>query len=244
VSLHHRLDGDASAPVLVLASSLGTTHAMWEPQVAALTERCRVLRYDHPGHGASPTGPRTLEGVARAALALLDELGLERVVFVGLSLGGMVGMWLAANAPARVERLVLACTAPHLPPRDFWQERADTVRASGVGAIADAVVARWFTPPFAADQPETVERYRGMLASTPAEGYARCCEAIRDMDLRPELARIAAPTTVVLGSHDPVVTPEGRRDLEALRGARVVELDAAHLANVERPEEFAAAVLG
>jgi len=243
VTLHHRLDGDGSAPVLVLSGSLGTTHAMWEPQGPALAERFRVLRYDHPGHGGSAPGPATIEGIARAVLGLLDELGLDRVAFCGLSLGGMVGMWLGANAPDRVERLVLCCTAPHLPPREFWQERADTVRAQCVGAIADIVVARWFTPRFNAEHPGTVRRYRDMLASTPAEGYARCCEAIRDMDLRPDLGRIGAPTTVVLGAHDPVVPDEGKRALAGISGARIVELDAAHLANVEQPDAFTAAVL-
>jgi 3-oxoadipate enol-lactonase len=244
VTLHHRLEGDGSAPALVLASSLGTTHAMWDPQVAALSARYRVLRYDHPGHGGSPAGPRTIGGLAGAALELLDELGIERVVWCGLSLGGMVGMWLAANAPARIERLVLACTAARLPPPAFWQERADTVRARGVGAVADAVVARWFTPGLAAERPDVVRRFLQMLAETPSEGYARACEAIRDMDLRPDLARIDAPATLILGAHDPVVTDEARRDLEAIRGIRVVELDAAHLANVERPDEFSEAVLG
>jgi 3-oxoadipate enol-lactonase len=243
MTLHHRLEGDASAPVLVLASSLGTTHAMWDPQVAALSARYRVLRYDHPGHGDSPAGPRTIDGIAGAALELLDELELERVAWCGLSLGGMVGMWLAANAPGRIERLVLACTAAHLPPPAFWQDRADTVRAHGVGEVADVVVARWFTPHFAAERPEVVRGFLQMLAATPPEGYARACEAIRDMDLRPDLARIDAPATLILGAHDPVVTAEARRDLEAIRGIRVVDLDAAHLANVERPDEFSEAVL-
>jgi 3-oxoadipate enol-lactonase len=244
VTLHHRLEGDGTAPVLVLASSLGTTHAMWDPQVETLSARFRVLRYDHPGHGGSPVGPRTIDGIAGVALDLLDELGVGRVAWCGLSLGGMVGMWLAANAPDRIERLVLACTAPHLPPPAFWQERADTARGRGVGALAETVVARWFTPGYAAGHPDVVRGFVAMLAETPPEGYARACEAIRDMDLRPELARIEVPSTLILGAHDPVVTAEARRDLETIREIRVVELDAAHLANVERPDEFSEAVLG
>ena len=243
MTLHHRFDGDDAAPVLMLASSLGTTHAMWEPIVPELGTHHRVLRYDHPGHGGSPAGPRTIEGLARAALDLLDELGLGRVSFCGLSLGGMVGMWLAANAPERLERLVVACSAPRLPPREFWQERADSVRGRGVEAIADTVVARWFTPTFAAAHQEVVRRYRQMLAETPAEGYARCCEAIRDMDLRRDVQRIDVPTTVIVGVHDPVVTDEVRRDLAAIPRARVVEVEAAHLACAERPDDFAAAVV-
>lgn len=243
MSLHHRLDGPEGAPVVVLSSSLGTTHAMWAPQLPALARSVRVLRYDHPGHGASPAGLRSIEGLARAVVELLDELDLRTVAFCGLSLGGMVGMWLGANAPDRVERLVLACTASHLPPPEFWQERADTVRAHGVEAIADAVVGRWFTPRFGDEHPETVRRYRRMLAETPAEGYARCCEAIRDMDLRGDLARIEAPTTLIFGAHDPVVSEDSRRTLASIPGARVVELDAAHLANVEQPDAFSAALL-
>lgn len=243
MTLHHRLDGPEGASVLVLSSSLGTTHEMWEPQLPALSRSFRVLRYDHPGHGGSPLGPRTIDGLASAVLELLDELAFRTVAFCGLSLGGMVGMWLGANAPERIERLVLACTAPHLPPPELLQERADTVRAHGVEAIADAVVARWFTPGFRDEHPETVRRYRDMLAATPAEGYARCCEAIRDMDLRPDLARIDAPTTLIFGRHDPVVTEDGRRALASIPGAQAVELDAAHLANVEEPDAFSAALL-
>jgi 3-oxoadipate enol-lactonase len=242
LTLRHVVEGEG--PPLVLAASLGTTNRLWDPNVRVLAERFRVVRYDHPGHGGSPAGPRDVEGLARAALGLLDRLGLERVAFCGLSLGGMVGMWLAANVPHRLERLVLCCTAAHLPPREMWQERADTVRAESVAAIADTVVGRWFTPRFAGEHPETVRRYRDMLADTPSEGYARSCEAIRDLDLRADLARIEAPTTVVLGVHDPVVSEEAKRDLAGIPGARIVELDAAHLANVEQPDAFADALLG
>jgi 3-oxoadipate enol-lactonase len=229
--------------VLVLASSLGTTQAMWEPQLPALRLRYRVLRYDHPGHGVSPPGPRSIAGLARAILTLLDGLGFDRVAFCGLSLGGMVGIWLGANAPERIEKLFLCCTGPHLPPREMWQERAHTVRARGVEAIADVVVGRWFTPRFRDAQPDTVRRYRRMFAETPAEGYARCCEAIRDLDLRPELARIQAPTTVILGAHDPVISDDNRRALRQIAGARLVDLDAAHLASVEQPDAFTEALL-
>jgi 3-oxoadipate enol-lactonase len=222
------------APPLVLSSSLGTTRAMWEPNLAGLAAHYEVIRYDHPGHGDAPPGPSTIEGLARIVL----ELAPERFVFCGLSLGGMVGMWLGANAPERIERLVLACTAPMLPPPAQWLDRAATVRESGVEAIADAVVGRWFTDRFEDPSP-----WRALLASTPAEGYARCCEAIAAMDLRDDLARIDVPTTVILGAHDPVVGEDAERLLAAVAG-RVVKLDAAHLANVEQPEAFNEAVLG
>ena len=136
--LEHVVEGDG--PPLVLSSSLGTTHRLWDPNARALSRHFRVVRYDHPGHGESPTGPRTIEGLAREAVALLDTMGLERVTFCGVSLGGMVGMWLGAHVPERLERLVLSCTAPRLPPAEQWLERAATVRREGMEAIADAVV--------------------------------------------------------------------------------------------------------
>jgi 3-oxoadipate enol-lactonase len=234
LSLHHVVAGEG--PPLVLSASLGTTHALWDPNVTALAARYRVVRYDHPGHGEAPSGPRTIEGLAREALSLLDELGLERVTFCGLSLGGMVGMWLGAHAPERLGRLVLCCTAPRLPPAEQWLSRAATVRERGLEAIADVVVARWFTPRFTGDR----ERWRTLLLATPAEGYARACEAIAAMDLRPELRASKVPTTVILGRHDRVVDDESR-SLLAEAGA-VVELDAAHLANVEQPDAFVRAV--
>jgi 3-oxoadipate enol-lactonase len=203
-----------------------------------LSRRYRVVRYDHPGHGASPVGPRTIEGLARGAISLLDELGLERVTFCGTSLGGMVAMWLGAHASERLERVVLCCTAPRLPPAEQWLDRAATVRESGMEAIADDVVRRWFTPRFAGQR----DPWREMLVSTPPEGYARCCEAIAAMDLRPELAAIKVPATVILGRQDPVVDEEAQRLLA--HAGEVVELVAAHLANVEQPAAFVEAVTG
>jgi 3-oxoadipate enol-lactonase len=234
VSVHHVVEGDG--PPLVLSSSLGTTHALWNPNIAALAEQYRVVRYDHPGHGKSPLGPRTIEGLAQEALALLDELGLERVAFCGLSLGGMVGMWLGAHAPERLERLVLCCTGPRLRPAEHWLERAAIVRERGPEAIADTVVGRWFTPRFGGDR----KPWRDMLVSTPTEGYARCCEAIAAMDLRPELEALKVPATVILGRDDANIDDENRRLLADV--GEVVELDAAHLANVEQPEAFVEAV--
>jgi 3-oxoadipate enol-lactonase len=247
VTVHHRFDGDAAAPVLVLAGSLGTTNAMWEPQLAALAERFRVLRYDHPGHGDSPVpdGPLSIEDLGVGVLALLDDVGLERVSFCGLSLGGMVGMWLARHAPERVDRLVLCCTSARFAPPERWTERAATVRRHGLAAVADTVLERWFTPRFREREPEAVERYRGMLLSTPAEGYARCCEVVRDADLREAVGAIVAPTLVIAGTEDPAVAPDDIRLLaERIAGARVVDLRAAHLASVEQPEAFCRVLLG
>jgi 3-oxoadipate enol-lactonase len=235
MKLHHVGEGDG--PPLVLSASLGTTHRLWDPNVDALRSRFHVVRYDHPGHGDSSPGPETIEGLARASLALLDELGLERVTFCGLSLGGMVGIWLGAHAGERLERLVLCCTAPRLPPAEQWLERAATVRRDGMETIVDAVVGRWFTARFAGDR----DHWRAMFLAAQPEGYARCCEAIAAMDLRDELRAIKVPTTVILGRHDPVVDDETRRLLADV--GPIVELDAAHLANVEQPDAFVDAVL-
>ncbi|MFK3984688.1 3-oxoadipate enol-lactonase [Micromonospora sp. NPDC050397] len=238
--LHATLDGPDNAPVLVLGSSLGTTGELWTPQLHALTRRFRVVRYDHAGHGRSalPPGPYTIDGLGAELLALLDDLGLRRVSYGGLSLGGMLGMWLAAYAPQRVERLALLCTSPLLGPAQGWADRAATVRRDGTGAIAGTVVGRWFTSAFAAARPEVVAGHRAMLAATPADGYAACCEAIGAMDLRPDLPRITAPTLVVAGADDPA-TPVPHAELIAslIPGARLrVVGSAAHLANVEQPE--------
>jgi 3-oxoadipate enol-lactonase len=245
--LDHRLRGPADAPVLVLSNSLGTTQELWDRQLPALLQHFRVLTYDHPGHGSSglPDRPCTVESLTHSLVTLLDELGLERVSLCGVSLGGMVGMALAVEAPERVDRLVLACTSAHLGPREAWDERARSVRAEGMEGIADTVVERWFTPGFAREEPRTVARFRALLAATPPEGYARCCEAIAAWDARESISAIAAPVLVIAGADDPA-TPMVHAELIAsgIAGARVrVVQHAAHLANVERPEAFTGAVL-
>jgi 3-oxoadipate enol-lactonase len=176
----YRIDGPDGAPLLVLANSLGTTSAMWEPQLRLLTGWFRVLRYEHRGHGGTsvPPGPYTIEQLGDDVLDLLDAVREPRASLCGLSLGGMVAMWLAAHAPERVERLVLCCTAPRLPPAELWAERAATVRQSGPQVLLDALMGRWFTPGFAARRPELARLVAGMLGTVDAEGYAGCCEAI------------------------------------------------------------------
>jgi len=245
--LAYSVRGPGDAPALVLSNSLGTTQELWSRQLPELTERFRVLTYDHPGHGASglPEPPCTVEAFAHGLLELLDELGLERVSLCGVSLGGMVGMALALVAPERVERLVLACTSAYLGPPEVWAERATMVRTEGMAAIADTVVGRWFTPEFSREDPETVARFRALLATTPPERYARCCEAVGSWDARDRLSAIAVPTLVVAGKDDPA-TPVEHAELIASRipGARIHVLErAAHLANVERAEAFTSAVL-
>jgi 3-oxoadipate enol-lactonase len=248
VELHHRLEGPEYAPVLVLANSLGTTLSMWDDQAPALRDRFRLLRYDHRGHGGStvPPGPYGIEDLGRDVLALLNRLEIERVSFCGLSIGGMVGMWLAGEAPEHVERLVLCCTSARFAPPETWEERAQTVREDGLGAIADAVLERWFTPDFRTYRPDAFEWAGRMLRETPAEGYAGCCEAIRDADMRDRLGAVRAPTLVVAGADDPAAPPEQAELItRSIPDARLVVIgQAAHLANVERPREVARTVLG
>jgi 3-oxoadipate enol-lactonase len=241
MNLAHRFDGDPDASALVLAGSLGSTLSMWDPQLP-LAERFRLMRYDHPGHGSSPpaVGELSIADLGAGVIDLLDELGLDRVSWCGLSLGGMVGMWLAIHAPDRIDRLVACCTSAQLGSSEFWDERAELVRREGMAAIADTVVGRWFTSRFA-DR----DRYRAMLLATDPESYARCCEAIRDMDLREELPRITAPTIVIAGAEDPSTPAEhAKRIVARVADSRLLVIpDTAHLANVEGADALNEAVL-
>jgi 3-carboxy-cis,cis-muconate cycloisomerase/3-oxoadipate enol-lactonase len=237
--LDFELSGPERAPVLVLANSMGTTMAMWDDQLSDLGRHLRVLCYDHRGHGASevPPGPYRIEQLAADLLGLLDDLELERVSFCGLSLGGMVGMWLAANAPDRIDRLALCCTSAKVDPGPYL-ERAAKVRASGTVSVADEVVERWFTPAFREAAPRTVAKAVAMLAATSDEGYAGCCQAIAAMDLRADLPAISAPTLVIAGADDPATPPpHAEAIVAAIGGARLeVVAGAAHLANIQQPQ--------
>jgi len=244
--IHYRFDGAPDAPVVVLSHSVGTDLSMWQRQVDALSLRFRVLRYDSRGHGGSlvTAGPYSIELLARDALQLLDRLAISRVHFCGLSLGGMVGMWLAAHEPARVGKLVLANTAAHLPPPEAWDARIKSVREGGMAAIADVVLGRWFTSAFRESSPLDVQAARRTLLTTSPEGYIACCAAIRDMDQRATLKSIWSDTLVIAGQRDPATPPETCRMVaDAIRGARCIEFTASHLSNIEAGEAFSAAVL-
>jgi 3-oxoadipate enol-lactonase len=247
IDVHCEISGPDDAPVLVLSNSLGSTTAMWDPQVPTLAERLRVVRYDHRGHGGSPVppGPYGLADLGADAVRLLDRLGVERVHWCGLSLGGMVGMWLAINAPQRIDRLVLCCTSANLGPAQMWADRAATVRAEGVEAIADAGIGRWLTAGFIEREPGATAAVRAMLTATPDEGYASCCAAIEHMDLVPELGAIRAPTLVIAGRQDPATPPEhGERIAAGILGARLELVDAAHLATIEQPKVLTELIAG
>lgn len=239
-ALHHASLGSDRAPAVLFGGSLGTTLRMWDGQ-RELADRLRLIPFDMRGHGESPVppGPYEIADLAQDVLELMDTLGLERASFCGLSIGGMVGMWLGVNAPERIDRLVLLCTSPHMPPPSKWQERARTVLEAGsVQPIADTVVDGWLTPEFAAEHPEVRVHLRSMLIASPPEGYAACCGAIERMDLRGELDRISAPTIVISGAQDPAAPPEVQeRITAAIPGARHEVIDpGAHVVAVERPD--------
>lgn len=243
--LHYRMEGKRGSPALVLSNSLGTDLAMWEPQLAALRPHFCIVRYDTRGHGQSgvPPGPYTMDDLGRDVVALLDHIETERASFCGVSLGGMTGMWLGAHAPSRIDKLVLANTAPLMAPPDMWNQRIEKVNAGGMTAISDAVLARWFTADFIARQPSTLAQMKSMMERQPAAGYVACCAAVRDMDQREDVARIRAPTLLIAGTHDAATPPADAAFLASrIAGARVVELPAAHISNIEAATRFNAAL--
>jgi 3-oxoadipate enol-lactonase/4-carboxymuconolactone decarboxylase len=245
VDLHHVVDGPADAPVVVLYPSLGSTLELWEPQVEPLSKHFRVVRVDARGHGGSPApdGPYSIDDLGGDVVALLDRLGVERAHIVGVSLGGMIALWMAINHPQRVDHIVPTATAAALPEAGF-DARAATVRADGTQAIADAVLGRWLTPEGRAADPARAERMKGWILSTPDEGYAACCDAIDALDLVGELPSITAPTLVVSGLRDPAIPPEHQVRIAAgVPGARLAAVDAAHIPNVEQPGRVTALIL-
>ncbi len=246
IRLNYQLDGPEGAPVVMLANSLGADLGMWDPQVAALTGRYRVLRFDMRGHGRSdvPPGPYRIDGLALDAVALLDALGIDRVHFCGLSLGGAVGQWLAIHRPERLRSLTLCATACSFGAPSTWDERIAAVQRGGVEAIADAVLERWLTAGFRARRPSETARLRAMLCTTPAAGYAAAAAAVRDTDLCADLHRITVATLLVAGSADPATPPARLEELRARIGrAELVVLEAAHILNVEAAEAFNGALL-
>lgn len=237
-----RFDGPAEAPVVVLSNSLSSNLAMWDDQIAALTRHYRVLRYDQRGHGQSAVmpGPYSFDVLADDVHGLVRHLGIESVHFVGLSMGGMTGQALAVRHPEIVKTLVLCDTSAHMPPPDMWDERIALAREGGMAATSDATLGRWFTAPFHAARPDAIERVRQMIETTPVEGFAGCCMAIRDMNQIADLPGIAAPTFVIVGAEDPS-TPVSAAELihQRISGSELVVIeDAAHLSNIEKADEF------
>jgi 3-oxoadipate enol-lactonase len=239
--IHYALEGQSGTPVLVFSNSLGTDYSMWDPQVPEFRKKLRVLRYDTRGHGQSSLtpGPYSIEQLGKDVLALLDALDLDRVHFCGLSMGGMIGMWLGANEPERLNKLVLCNTAAKIGTPEGWNARIDAVRKSGMKSVASAVIERWFSQAFREKTPTTISSILKMLEDANPEGYAACCAAVRDFDFREHLSRIRIPVLVIAGVHDPATPPaDGHFLADQIPGARYAELNAAHLSNIEDQGRF------
>jgi 3-oxoadipate enol-lactonase / 4-carboxymuconolactone decarboxylase len=241
-----RIEGGDDRPVLMLAHSLGQDHGMWDPQAADLAPHFRVVRYDLRGHGASGVTPGDyrIEQLGADALAIADALGVDRFAFCGLSLGGMIGQWLAANAADRVDAVVLANTSARADSAGM-EARRQMVRSGGMQAVADMVMRRFFSPQFLDANSPAVATARRTLLATDAAGYAGCCAAIRDMDLTAALEAIRVPALIISGDDDVSLAWAGHGDALArgIANARVVHLPAAHLSNLEAPRSFTAALM-
>ncbi len=244
--IFYRLEGSSEKPLLVLAHSLGLDHGQWDPQMPALLRQFQVLRLDLRGHGASdvPAGDYTIAQLSRDVLAAVDSTRRERFAYCGLSLGGMIGQWLGANAGARIAGLVLANTSPRFSTPELFDARRHAVLEGGMSAVEETAIERFFSPRLRAAQNPTFASCRTALRMTNPVGYAGCCAAIRDMDQRPVLGAIQVPVLIIAGSLD-VSTPwKGHGDVLAaeIPGARTVLLDTAHISNIERPSAFTSAL--
>ncbi|MEA2878909.1 MAG: 3-oxoadipate enol-lactonase [Hyphomicrobiales bacterium] len=245
--IHYEMEGDENKPVLMFCNSLGTTLHMWDGQMPAVKQHFRVLRYDRRGHGKSgvPAGPYNMEMLGRDALAVMDAAKVDKISWCGLSMGGMVGMWIGANAPQRVNKLILSNTSAYFENKQIWNDRIATVKEKGLGVILQGTLDRWFTKGFRDTQPAKVQKIADMFMNTKQEGYIACGEAVRDMDHREIIKKITAPTMVIAGSQDAGTTPEmGEFVAKNIPGATLKMFDAAHIANVECAHDYTDAVLG
>jgi len=247
------LDGPDGAPVLVLANPIGTTRAIWAAQVPVLREHFRLLRFELRGHGepgarsAAPPGPYSIAELGTDVLGLMRDYGVTTAAYCGISIGGMIGLWLAANAPERISSLVVCCAAiTPLPSRQAWLERAALVRSAGMAAISEMTPPRWFTADFIARQPAAVSAVLAMLIGTDPEGYAGCAEAIADLDLAPALGAIKAPTLVLAGAEDLAAPPwQGAGTALGIADSRLTVIrGTSHLAPYQTPGPVTAAILG
>jgi 3-oxoadipate enol-lactonase len=239
--IHYEVEGPDNKPALMLCNSLGTTLHMWDGQMPALTQHFRVVRYDRRGHGKSgvPAGPYTMEMLGRDALAVLDAAKVEKTNWCGLSMGGMVGMWLGANAPQRVDKAILSNTSAYFENKQIWNDRIAVVKEKGLGAVVSGTLERWFTKGFRDREPQKVKTIADMFLATKPEGYIACGEAVRDMDHRELLPKIKAPTLVIAGTQDAGTTPEmGEYIKSRVPGAQLTMLDAAHIANIEQASAY------
>jgi 3-oxoadipate enol-lactonase len=243
----YALSGAPQGPVVVFSNSLGTTLEMWHPQLPALEQKFRVLRYDMRGHGQSDLReePCSIAMLGQDVMGLLDALEMDKVHFCGLSIGGVIGQWLGANFPQRLKSLVLSNTAAKIGVAETWNQRIADVTRAGMAPITEAALQRWFTADFSRKHPEAVAPFRAMLLANNPQGYSLLCGAIRDMDQRALVESIQVPTCIIAGQHDPVTTVADAEFLQSkIQGARLSSLNAAHISNVEAAEAFNATLLG
>jgi 3-oxoadipate enol-lactonase len=247
IRIAYRFDGPENAPVVMFSNSLMSNFSMWDGQVAAITARYRMLRYDQRGHGATETtpGPYSIELLTEDAYALSEALGVERFHFVGLSMGGFSGQMMATRHPEKLLSVALCDTACVMPPESLWNERIQIARTEGIPALAQGTLERWFTAPFHETGKAELERVRAMILGTKAEGYIACAEAIRDMRLCDDLPKIKTPTLVLVGEKDPACPVASAKVLHAgIAGSESVVLkDSAHLPNIEQKDAFNTALL-
>lgn len=244
IRINYELSGIKQAPVVVLSHSLACSMVMWHPQLEMLESRFQILRFDTRGHGDSeaPPGSYTLEQLVDDAIGLLDELDVERVHWVGLSMGGMIGQGLALSHPGRFESLVLADTAAIIPDeaQPVWQERIDAVRNQGMQAVAESTLERWFTPTYLKQNLPEVDQIRQQILSTPLTGYIGCSEAIRRLNYLEQLTTIQIPTLIMVGADDPGTPVAASEAMHAnIKGSNLLVIpDAAHLSNIEQAKIF------
>lgn len=238
-------DGDPHKPTIIFSNSLGTDHSMWDGQIEGLRRDFYVIRYDTRGHGltSSPKGPYTISQLANDVLGLLDHLAIDKAFFCGISMGGLIGQWLATNAPDRIEALVISNTAPKIGSEQAWNERAALVRKEGLNAIAESAPSRWFTPEFYGACPKTVNELLVNLKNMNSEGYASCCEALAIEDLREDIEKISIPTLIIGGEKDPVTTIADAQYMQAqIKSSQMIAIPASHISNIEAEVEFNQAI--
>jgi 3-oxoadipate enol-lactonase len=245
-AINVEVTGDDKSPALMLSNSLGTNMTMWDDQVGAWSKHYRVIRYDRRGHGGSdaPKGPYSMARFGRDVIHILDALNVKKTNWCGLSMGGMVGQWLGANAPDRIEKLILSNTNYYYADKEAWTGRIKFLRENELEKLVDPNMERWFTAGFREKAPETLARMKDMFLTSDKEGYIACCEAIRDMDFRDSNNSITAPTLVIVSAQDPATPPAlGEHIAQQIKGAKLVSMDAAHIANVEQPKLYTETVL-
>ena len=241
IDVFYKLDGNPQKPAIIFSNSLGTDQTMWDGQIRNLENDYFIIRYDTRGQGntAAPHGPYSLAMLSKDVLSLLDFLGIEKVIFCGISMGGLIGQYLGIHAPSRISKLIIANTAAKIGNHQAWSDRAELVRKTGLSSIADSAPSRWFTPEFYSQALKLVNGLVVKIKNSNPEGYASCCDALAVADLREEISKISMPTLIFAGINDPVTTVSDAQFLgKSIKGSHLVQLDASHISNIEAQFEF------